>query len=372
VTPDATVAADEQARAAARLRGAAEALGVLQRREPAEQHWASRFAVGLLAGHVAAADWTVAGLPRLPQQHRPARCAPDEPLVPVRVPVSDKAVLHLARAAMSLYCAELRVIDRPGHWDRLAEFYARRLPASDPALVRLRERAAGARVDAGDTSPKVFGDLRTALDFHREVDGEDAYLTALARANLAVAYRQRRSESDLAKSALLAEEEAATRTARYGPDHPVTLVARSLLAFSLILQAEASEDVAVQRRLANRALAQITKVREARDRLFGVTSPNATRSRRYEARALLLLDQPGKALSCLEYALAFENAHCAGRQTQGIGQTHYQLARVNRALGKPGKALDHAKRAHRIFAVHNPDGTAARQALALIRELSAG
>jgi len=361
VTPDA-LAADEQARAAARLRGAAEALSVLQRRAPAEQQRACRFAMDLLAAQVAAADWTPAGLP-----------GPAEPAqrAGYLVPASHQAVLRLARSAMMLYCAELRIADRPGHWDRLAEFFARRLPPSDPELVRLRERATCARVDAGDTSPEVLNDLLGALGFHRARDGEDAYLTALARANLLMACRQRRTGADLASSTVLAEEEVATRTSRYGAGHPVTLVARSLLTLHLLLQAEASSDEAERLGLAGRALAEITGVRAARDRLFGVTSPNATRSRRYEARALLLLGQGERARHCLEYALAFENAHNDGQETPGTGQTLYQLARVNRALGEPGKALDQAKRAYRIFSRHNPDGTSARQARQLIGELGA-
>jgi tetratricopeptide (TPR) repeat protein len=357
---DSTVA-DEQARAAARLRGSTEALNVLQRRLPADQQRACQFAVDLLSRYVATADWIAAGLPE-PGGAR--ECAE------YRCAVGHPAVLRLARAAMALHCAELRVDDRPAHWDRLAEFFARQVSASDPELVRLRERAAIAHVDANNTAPAVFKDLLGALDFHRARDGEDGYLTTLARANLSVAYRQRRSGDDLARATLLAEEEVRTRTTRYGPDHPVTLVARSLLTLSLLLQAEASASEASRHALADRALAEITEVRVARDRLFGVTSPNATNSRRYEARALLLLGQHERARSCLEYTLTFENTRNAGRQTQSIGQTHYQLARVHCALGEPAKALHHARQAREIFELHNPAGRAATSARSLIQELS--
>lgn len=361
MSPESILAADEQARTAARLRGATETLNVSQRRSPADQQRAIRLAMSLLSMYVTAADWTTAGLPQPPAADQRAE---------YQCPLDHKAVPRLARAAMALYGAELSIDDRPGRWDMLAEFFARQLPESDPELVRLRERAANAHVDADDTAPEVFSDLLNALEYHRTRDGEDAYLTTLARANLAIAYRQRRTGDDLAKATVLAEEEVRTRTARYGPGHPVTLVARSLFTLSLLLQAEASADEAERRSLASRALAEITAVRATRDRLFGVTSPNATTSRRYAARALLLLGQPEKARSCLEYTLTFEHAHSGGQQTQGLGHTHYQLARVYRALGESASALDHARRACQIFDLRNPAGRAARNARLLCTELS--
>lgn len=361
MTPDFSLAADEEARAAARLQGATEALNVLQRRSPIDQQQGARFAMGLLGRYVAAADWTAAWLPPPAAAGEPAEYL---------CPVDHKAAVRLARAAMALYCAELRIDDRPAHWDMLTQFFARRLPACDPELVRLRERAAFAHIDANDTAPEVFRELLTALDFHRDVDGADGYLTTLAQANLSVAYRQRRTGDDLARASLLSEEEVRTRTARYGPDHPITLVARSLLTLSILLQAEASDDEDERHVLAGRALAEVTEVRVARDRLFGRTSPNATSSRRYEARALLLLGQHDRARSCLEYTLTFENAHNGGQQTQSVGQTHYQLARVHRALGDAPKALHHARRAIQIFELHNPAGRAAGSARRLIAELT--
>ena len=48
----------------------------------------------------------------------------------------------------------------------------------------------------------------------------------------------------------------------------------------------------------------------------------------------MLLGQLDLARSCLESTLTFENTHNAGQQTQSLGRTHYQLARVHRALGE--------------------------------------
>jgi hypothetical protein len=356
-------AAWEQAAAAARLRGAAEALSVLQGRPPAEQQRASRFAVGLLGAHVSPADWVGAGLPA---PTNPARRG--EHLVPP----NDRAVLQMARYAMQLYATELRVADRPAHWARLAQFFEQHLPASADELIRLRATAVTVRVEADDTSPEVISALLHAVDYHREADGEDAYLTRLARASLLVAYRQRGTETDLANSTKLAEEETAARMARYGPDHPVTLVARSLFTLSLLVQAESTDDRADRRTLAGRALAENTEVRVARDRLYGVRSPNAAVSRRYEARALILLGDLDKARACLEYTLAFEKARSKSRELQSHGQTHYHLSRVHCELGNREKALEHAEHARRIFSLHNPRGSALRKTAALIEELANG
>ncbi len=364
MTVDALVPCDRRAReqgeAAARLRGAVEALGVLRGRPPAGQQGPGRYALALLAGHVSQADWNSAGLPALPE--RPG--AGEQP-----VPVSHRAVVALARVAMQFYCAELPLADRPVHWARLAKFFARWLPASDPELVRLRQRACNERVDAGDTAEEVISDLRAVVDHHREADGEHAYLTGLARASLSVAYRQRGTGADLAEATRLAGDEARARTLRYGPEHPVTLVARSLFTRSLLVQAEAADDPADRRRLARDALGEITGVRAARDRMFGVTAPNATRSRRYEARALLLLGELDRARTCLEHTLIFERIHNGGRERFETGQTHLVLARVHAALGHRDQALEQASRARRILGAHNPGSTSSARAAALVSEL---
>jgi len=362
VTSDAIIAADEQTRAAARLRGAAEALSVLRRRAPAERQRACRFAMSLLAAHVPATDWVSAGLPGPPW---PARRAGH------LLPSGHQAVLQLARTAMMLYLSELRGADRPAAWQRLAAFFARQLPSSEPELVLLREHAMLARLAAADTAPEVFGELSGALGFHRAVHGEDAYLTAVARANVQVALLQRGAKPDLAKAAALAQQEVAIRTIRHGPDHPATLAARSLLGRCLLMQAEAAHGEAGRLRLAGQALAEITRIRVARDRLFGVTSPEATSSRRYEARALLLLGEGEKARNCLLCTLAFENACHGGEETPSVGQTLYQLARVERALGNTERAFGLAGDAYRIFSLHYPGGSTARQTRELIRELGA-
>jgi len=362
-------AGHEQAAAAARLRAAAEALSVLRYRPAAEQRRASRYAMRLLSTHAAKADWRSAGLPPPLADPPPDPAPPRRPATPV-VPLTDPAVLHLARAAMQLHSTELRAADRPRRWAQLARFFAECLTEPTEELVRLQERVASARVNAGDTSPEVLTALLATLDRYRAADGENGYRTGLARANLSVAYRHRGSGADLATATRLAAEEVRARTTRYGPDHPVTLVARSLYTLSLLVQAEAMTAPAAQRALATRALAEITHVRTVRDRLFGVTAPNATRSRRHEARAFILLGEFDKARVCLECTLAFESVSNGDRESQESGQTHYELARVNRALGDSGKALEHVQQACRILAMHNPQGIAAGKAAALLAELS--
>ncbi|HEY6493572.1 MAG TPA: tetratricopeptide repeat protein, partial [Trebonia sp.] len=288
-----------------------------------------------------------------------------------RLPVDDRAVVLLARAAMDLRSAGLRVGERPGHWERLARFFTDRLPATRPELLRLRGRVLTARTEAGDTSPEVFEGLRDALERYRAAHGENAYRTSIAKTDLATALRLRRAENDLAASAALAGEAARTRAAAYGPEHPVTLMARSLANHSLLLQAETGPDEE-RPRLASQVLAEVTAVRAARDRLYGITAPNATMNRRHEARALLLLGQPEGARRTLELALAGETARSGSHESQAIADTHQLLGRAHRALGNLDEALEHAREAGRIFDLHDPDGRGARHARRLVEELSAG
>jgi hypothetical protein len=117
---------------AARLRGAAEALVVLRDRPPTARGRACRHGLALLLRHACPADWRRAGFPApwtpVPRGHG-------------TVLLSDPAVLRLAGALMELYCADLRATEQRAHWTRLAQFFAPYLPASDPELTRLRERA---------------------------------------------------------------------------------------------------------------------------------------------------------------------------------------------------------------------------------------
>jgi hypothetical protein len=80
------------------------------------------------------------------------------------LPVGHQAVLQLARSAMMLYRSELRGADRPAAWQRLAAFFARQLPLSEPELIWLREHAMLARLAAADTA---FGLAEDAYRFSR-------------------------------------------------------------------------------------------------------------------------------------------------------------------------------------------------------------
>jgi tetratricopeptide (TPR) repeat protein len=285
--------------------------------------------------------------------------------------LSHHAVLLLARTAMVLHTAGLRICERPWHWDRLARFFDARLPASDPYLFRLRERALMARVSAGDTSPGVVAALMSAVEFHRAVHGEDAYLTSIATTNLAIAFRQRGGDGDLAASTALAQQAAQARSAGYGPEHPLTLAARSLVSLCLLLQAERSK-VEERHRLAGRVLAEVTAIRAARMRLYGSTAPDTTRSRRHEALALLLLGEPERAAQTLELTLALETALGGADRAKAVADTRLLLAEVHRALGDTGKAVEHAREANRIYGQQNPRGHGARRARCLLEQLAAG
>jgi tetratricopeptide (TPR) repeat protein len=367
----------ERTAAAARLRGATEALSVLQGRSPADQRRAARFATALLGDRAAPASWADAGLP-LSAEAAPAVPAAPAPAGPAAspvgpgVPLDHPAVLLLARCAMRLHCAEVRAADRPAYWAKLAAFFARHLPADSEELIRLRQAVVNVRLDADDTSPEVIAALSAAIDYCRRTYGEDAYLTGLAQASLSTAYRQRGTGTDLADATALAGQLQAARTARYGPAHPVTLVARSLLALSLLTQAEATADPGLRRLLAQRALTENTQVLAARDRVYGVLSAPAAVTRRYQARARLLLGEPDKARACLEYTVVLERARGDRQETHSHGQTHYHLSRAYRALGRHEEAREHAERARAIFALTGRGDDELRATAALMEELTAG
>jgi tetratricopeptide (TPR) repeat protein len=342
------------AEASGRVRGATEALSVLQSRPLTRRPPISDYTMALLAGHVDGRAWNAAGLPALSPQADP-------------VAVSDEAVIRLARLAITMHCGSLSAGDRPRVWSRLESFFARRLSASAPGLIRLREIVCNQRIEVGCTPPDIIS-LQEILEFQRKVHGEDSYTAGLTRANLAMAYRH---AGDFALAAILLDREAQMRANRYGHDHPVTLVTQSLLSRVLLLQADGTDDAETRLRLARRALSLINSVRATRDRLYGMIAPNATRSRRYEAHALLLLGELDRARVCLEHALTFDIARDGRKDLYAIGQTHLLLARVYAAQGRRHQALEHGERAQRILTAHAPQGNESREAAALVREMSA-
>jgi hypothetical protein len=351
----------DAARAAAKLHGMAEALGVLRHRGPAERRQAAEYAAEVLAREVQPADWRRTGL----SAPAPAGQADG-------VSVSHQAVLHLASTAMGLRCSGLPAVQRADLWIRLATLFGPVVTPGDPWLSRLRERVLNARVEAEDASPEVVGKLLAVYQRHARTEGRDAYLTSLARLNLANAYCQRGAGADLAEAVRLCGQEIQARAERHGMTHPVTLVARSLHIRCLIAQAEAAKDHDERVRLARAAADDADRVRAARDRLSGVSSVNATLMRRYRGHALLLLGDLERARACLRFALAFDTARNGNQEWRGSGPTHLLLARVHRALGDRAAALAHARTAGRLLAADTPDGPSRRAAEVLLRELERG
>jgi tetratricopeptide (TPR) repeat protein len=343
-----------------RVRGVTEALDVLEARPRATRPPLEGFTRALLARHVDGGAWNAAGLPPLP---RPTGQPVGDP-----VPLHAMAVVRLAQLTVSMHCTGLSLADRPAVWARLESFFARRLPESDPVLIRLRIVVCHQRLEAGCQPPNVAG-LRRLLDLQRQVHGVNAYLTGLTRAHLATAYRQ---AGDYTRAASLLEQETRVRTDLYGPEHPVTLVTRSMLTRVLLTQADITKDAQARSELARHALAVITGVRITRDQLFGATSANATRSRRYEAHALLLLGDLDRARAGLEHILTFDATRDGQKDLYAIGQTHLLLARVHAAQGDRPQALAHAEQARRILSAQAPDGESASRAREIVATLAAG
>ncbi len=348
---------------AAWLYGAAEALSVLSSRGPADRRRAAQHATDLLVGHAEPADWDEAGLP-----------APTvAPLAAAsRVPISDPAVLRMARTGASLRCSVLPGVESVLVWARLARFFRQAAP-DEPMASRIKAQVLHERMEVGDVSAEVVDGLLAAYERHRDTYGGRAYLTSLARTNLARAYRRRAIGTDLTDAERLFREEIDARTCRYGPEHPFVLVARNLLVRCLLARAEGTGDEEERRALAVQAHAEADRVRAARDLIFGVTSPNAVLSRRHQGHALLILgdaDSLNRARACLRYVLDFETARNDNSEWRGSGHTHLLLARVCLALGDRPAALGHARSAHRLLAVDAPGDEFCREATALVQRLS--
>ena len=288
----------EQVRTAAMMRGAAEALAVLRHRPAGEVRQASEYATGLLCRN--------AGACRLGRRG-PAHARPgpgDRP----RTRFPPRTIRPCTWPRPRWTCTA------PGCARRSGRPAGRSWRNSWPARSR-RQCARGCgpastpRESTPTTSPRrSSSSLVAALERSQAAYGPNAYLTGQARRSLATAYRRRRTGTDLTNATALAADDTRAQAARYGPEHPVTLDARSLLAVYLLAQAESAPAERERRDLATRALSEITTVRAAQDRQRGVASPDSVASHRREARALLLLGEVGKARASMDFARRLESA----------------------------------------------------------------
>lgn len=365
--PHAAAASDrDRAEAAGWLGGASAALDVLMTREPALRERAVSFAMSMLSSCADPADWASAGLsaPSLPHRAAP-RCR-------VRLPVGHKAVLRLAHSAMSLRVSGLESAQRPKLWDRLASFLRSHVTDSDQSLHRVVESGLHARVAMGDMSAEVLDGLAIALERHRALDGEDSYAADVARINLALACGTRSAGDGLAQATQSAAAEAARCAERYGTRHPLAIQARTQWVDLLVNLADTEVDPSTRISIARHALAQANVVRMAWDRLLGVTSGDAIRSRGYEGQALLMMGDLEKARVCLECALAFSERQTGVRDDQCRGVTLWLLARVYAAAGDGRLARDTGEQAVHVLGRTMPRSAQYRRAEAFLHSLSAG
>lgn len=352
----------------AHMRGAAEALSVMSRRGPGDRLRAVDEALGMLirhVDHVEPAAWRSAGL-QLSDRYRAAGHAARAGGAQTRIQVSDPAVIYLAHVAMRLLCSTRPAAQRPKMWDRFASFFA---TSAKPISRRMEATALFSRIEAGDVSPEIVEGLFSVYEWRRETYGRDAYLTSLARTNLAIAYRIRATGTDLADATEFCRQETRARNRQYGPDHPFTLVARNNLARCLLAQAEAAGDERTRHALARQAYEEAGRARAARDSLYGPTSSNATLSRRHQGHALLLLGDLERARSCLRYAIAFETKRNDNTEWRRSGWTHLLLARVCTAGHDRDAARIHANTAWRLLTRDEPHSRACRDAAALLQQL---
>lgn len=360
----------ERIEAAGWIGGIAEALQVLTAREPGRRQRVVRFAVNTLTRWADPADWARAGLP---VASAPDRGPADRGSATRgdRLPVSHGVVLRLAHSAMSLRVSELPAADRPRYWDRLAAFVRSYVPAADHELRRIAESALRARVTCGDVSSETVAGLAAVLEQHRITDGEDAYGTSTARMSLALAYQARAAGGDLAEAVALTAEEATRLAVRYGPEHPAAMQARDQRASLMLALADAEPGLCARRELARQALAEASLTRITWDRLTGMTSHAAVRSRIDAGHALLLLGELDRARVCLECALAFDARRIGAASEQSRGRIFGLLARVYAETGDGDQARAAGQRAVQILGRDAPASSHYRQAASLLRDLHA-
>lgn len=355
----------EQIEAAGWIGGIAEALAVLLAREPSRRERVVSFAMNALARWVDPADWARAGLPVAGTSDRGSANRGN------RLPVSHGAVLRLAHSAMSALVSEHPAADRPRYWDRLAAFMRSHVPAADRDLRRIAESSLLAHVTCGDVSLETVAGLVSVLEQHRITDGEDAYGTSTARMNLALAYQARAAGTDLAEATALTAKETARQAVRYGPAHPAAMRARDQWTSLLLALADAEPGLCARRDLARQALAEANLTRITWDRLAGVTSQAAIRSRTDAGHALLLLGELDKARLCLECALAFDVRRLGTASEHGRGRIFGLLTRVYSELGDVDQARAAGQRAVQILGREAPASSHYRQAASLLRDLHA-
>ncbi|MEV6417307.1 hypothetical protein [Kribbella sp. NPDC051718] len=155
---------------------------------------------------------------------------------------------------------------------------------------------------------------------HRErVDGPSAWLSRLARLNLAVALRDRGELNDLNRADQIVERELTERAAEYGEEHPRTIVAlanKALLLLALVDGGHVGGD-------AEQALQLATDVVRVRETVLGPLHESTLNGQMIRAHALIALQRCDEATWILLRVLADQAAAGAsdpGRAEELLGR----------------------------------------------------
>lgn len=215
------------------------------------------------------------------------------------------------------------------------------------------------------------GDADVCVELNREIlaaqerlGGTNAYLTAMARTNLAVALRHRGGDGDLAEARRIAEEEAGHRAEAYEHDNAFSWIPWGILADVMLDQCEAHPDPVRAERA--RELAQ--RVADRRMERFGREAPLTIIARRRLGRALLLTGSHREAAELLDKLRIIERTS----EIDEDGSTEELLGRALAAFDPP-RARESAEAALTLFlARYGPLSRTVVRARETLTRLSAG
>jgi hypothetical protein len=250
---------------------------------------------------------------------------------------------------------------------RLEESVALTRPAQD-SIEAFRHLQARCESSLGDAHPvavsarsdhalylRKAGKVDEGIELYRdelvkqvESFGEKAYPTCLSRLNLAVALRDRGTNSDSAEAEMLIDQEVRIRKEEFGEEHAFTWVAYNSKANLLLDLAERSTDPETVMALARKAYELADMVARRRRARLGSRHPSTLRAWRAEARALIQLGESERAAWLLWRIHSVESATFQADP----GQTEYLLAQALAASGSDddlAQAITHARNALEIL-----------------------
>ena len=222
---------------------------------------------------------------------------------------------------MQAEAGQARVLVAQGHLPEaekrqqaLYDALRRRLPATDPELLRLRRDLVSTLIGMGRRDePLAQAEPLVALD--RTTFGAEARETLDAMVTLAQLQHYRHN---FEQSLVLAREVAAIRMKRLGADHPDTLRAQHMVAMDEVYLAQ--DEVAF-----DRAGNDLQRLIDARRRVLGPDHPDTVASMTLQVRLLAkrgnATDDPAARHRFMTRAIALERQILAAHQQQ-LGEDH--------------------------------------------------